>query len=44
MKHDGFRDQYRNRSRRLQPLEWLLYVPGACIIAYGLWLSLTVTG
>jgi len=32
-KEDGF------SNRRL---EWLLYLPGAIIISYGLWLSITL--
>lgn len=30
-------DELKNRR-----LEWLLYLPGAVIISYGLWLSITL--
>ncbi len=43
MKNDGYRERDQRDHPRLQPLEWLLYLPGAFIIAYGLWLSITVT-
>ena len=33
----------RKDTPRASRLEWLLYVPGAMILCYGLWLSLTVT-
>jgi len=36
--HHGEREHPRHPS-----LEWLIYLPGAFIIAYGLWLSVTVT-
>ncbi len=44
MKNDGFRKNGERGHPRLHSLEWLLYLPGAFIIAYGLWLSITVTG
>ncbi len=43
MKNGGYRDRNERSHQRLQPLEWLIYLPGAFIIAYGLWLSITVT-
>lgn len=43
MKHTDYQD-HRREHPRLQPLERLIYLPGAFIIAYGLWLSITVTG
>jgi len=43
MKHSNYR-HHRREHPRMQALEKLIYLPGAFIIAYGLWLSITVTG
>jgi hypothetical protein len=44
MKHKHFGHRGEQDHTRQQPLEWLIYLPGAFIIAYGLWLSVTATG
>ncbi|MDJ0882136.1 MAG: hypothetical protein QNJ56_10855 [Gammaproteobacteria bacterium] len=42
MRHQTLRDQRKTADSKYRSLEWLLYLPGAMIIAYGLWLSITL--
>lgn len=36
------KDQRKSGGLKNKGLEWLLYLPGAIIISYGLWLSITL--
>ena len=42
MRHEVIKDQKHPDRFKTHGLEWLLYLPGAIIIAYGLWLSITL--
>lgn len=42
MRHTIIRDQRKPSAMKNKRLEWLLYLPGAIIIGYGLWLSITL--
>jgi len=42
MRNETIRDQRKPADFKARSLEWLLYLPGAIIIAYGLWLSITL--
>jgi hypothetical protein len=37
----GKAEQRRNNRSKQSRLDWLIYLPGAIILGYGLWLSLT---
>jgi len=39
MRHASTHDFKKQHKKRLA--DWLLYLPGAIVISYGLWLSLT---
>ena len=41
MQHQTLRDIKKASNHKQKALEWLLYLPGAVIICYGLWLSVT---
>ena len=34
---------FKRESHKKRLLDWLTYLPGAVIISYGIWLSLTVS-
>ncbi len=42
MRQQTIRDQRKNGKLKLKGMDWLLYLPGAIIISYGLWLSITL--
>ena len=42
MQHSNLRDQRKPFNSFNRRLERLVYLPGALILAYGLWLALTV--
>lgn len=42
MRYENIRDQKKSSGLKNKNLEWLLYLPGAIIISYGLWLSITL--
>ncbi len=42
MRHGNIRDQRKTLNPFNRRLERLMYLPGALILAYGLWLVLTV--
>ncbi len=37
----GKADQRRQHRSKQSRLDWLLYLPGAIILSYGIWLSIT---
>ena len=43
MRNNTIQDQKRPYDLRNKRLEWLFYLPGALIISYGLWLSVTIS-
>ena len=36
-----YRHNYRNTNLWMRFRQWLVYLPGALVLAYGFWLSLT---
>ncbi len=43
MQDQTVHDLKKTTGYKHKSLEWLLYLPGAIIICYGLWLSVTAT-
>ena len=41
MQYTRIQDQRKPYGLKNKRLEWLFYLPGAAIISYGLWLSIT---
>ncbi|MDJ0833307.1 MAG: hypothetical protein QNJ69_07260 [Gammaproteobacteria bacterium] len=41
MQDQTIRDVKKTSGHKHKTLEWLLYLPGAVIMCYGLWLSVT---
>ena len=42
MRNKTIKDQRKTTDLKNRNLEWLLYLPGAIIISYGLWLSISL--
>lgn len=42
MRQTTIHDQKKSYPFKSKRIEWLLYLPGALIISYGLWLSITL--
>jgi len=42
MRQDTIRDQRKSVNLKSKGLDWLIYLPGAIIISYGLWLSISL--
>jgi len=42
MQQFDIRGEHKNLAFRLRLLDRLIYLPGAAVMAYGLWLALTV--
>ncbi len=42
MRNNTIRDRHNSSQFKNKSVEWLLYLPGAVIIGYGLWLSITL--
>jgi hypothetical protein len=42
MRQNRISGQRKPEDMKTKGLEWLLYLPGAIIISYGLWLSITL--
>ena len=42
MQHNRILDYRKSCNLKNKRLEWLFYLPGAAIISYGLWLSVTL--
>ncbi len=42
MRHISIQDQRKPAGFKNKRLEWIFYLPGAILISYGLWLSITL--